>query len=118
MTGGKEGEEGMRMKKVIGVAAVITVIMAVVLIAFSSTVSAYAVERTYDEEGGVVIYNGTLDKNANAETGTEITVCEGEKVSFKNKTTGYSNVTVSGPFKDDGDKVSGCADYSVTAGES
>nr|QNO53038.1 hypothetical protein GKHFHOKN_00014 [Methanosarcinales archaeon ANME-1 ERB6] len=106
------------MKKVIGVAAVITVIMAVVLIAFSSTVSAYAVERTYDEEGGVVIYNGTLDKNANAETGTEITVCEGEKVSFKNKTTGSSNVTVSGPFRDDGDKVSGCADYSVTAGES
>ena len=118
MTVGKEGEEGMRMKKVIGVAAVIMVIMALVLIAFSSTVSAKAVERTFTEDGGVITYNGTLDTNANAEKGTEITVCEGEKVRFKNKTTVYSNVTVSGPFRDDGDKVSGCADYSVTAGES
>nr|AAU83282.1 hypothetical protein GZ27E6_3 [uncultured archaeon GZfos27E6] len=119
MLGGKEGEEGMRMKKVVGVAAVITVLMAIVLIAFSCTVSANAVERTFTKVGGNITYNGTLDTNANKETGTEITVCEGEKIRFINQSTGnYSNVNVSGPFRDDGDKVSGCADYSVTAGES
>jgi hypothetical protein len=121
MTGGKDGEEGMRMKKVIGVAAVITVIMAVVLIAFSSTVSADAVKRTYDEEGGVITYNGTLPKDADTETKT-ITVCEGEKIRFKNETTGkYTNVTVSGPYKGyKAESVSGYPsdDYSVSADDS
>ena len=108
----------MRMKKVIGVAAVIMVIMAIVLIAFSSTVSANAVERTFIKEGGVIIYNGTLDYNANHEKGVKITVYEGEKIRFRNEMTGHSSVTVSGPYKGDGDCVFSCADYSATAGES
>ncbi len=115
MLGGKEGEEEMRMKKVIGVAAVITVIMAIVLIAFSSTVSANAVDRTFDREGGVIIYNGTCPTKADSDP-IKISAYEGEKIYFKSKTSRYSyNVTVSGPYKSDGKSVSGCADYSITA---
>ncbi len=117
MLRGKEGEEEMHMKKVIGVAAVITVIMAVVLIAFSSTVSADAVERTFTKEGGVIIYNGTCPTKADSDP-IKISAYEGEKIYFKSKTSRYSyNVTVSGPYKSDGKSVSGCADYSVEKNE-
>ena len=107
----------MYMKKVIGVAAVIMVIMAIVLIAFSSTVSANAVERTFTKEGGVIAYSGTHPRDADAETKI-ITVYEGEKIRFKNETPGYSDVTITGPYQSDGDRVSGCVDYFVRAGES
>ncbi len=107
----------MYMKKVIGVAAVIMVLMAIVLIAFSSTVSAYAVDRTFDRNGGVLYYEGTLPRDANHES-TRISVYEGEAIYFENATTGCQvDVTVSGPYKSDGKSVSGCMDYSATAGE-
>jgi hypothetical protein len=112
-----KGDKGMHMKKVICVAAVITVTMAIVLIAFSSTVSARAVGRTFTEYGGVITYNGTLDTNANAEKGMKLTVYEGEKIKFMDETNVSVDVTVSGPYKDDGDSVSGCADYSVKKDE-
>jgi hypothetical protein len=117
MTGGKEGEEGMRMKKVIGVAAVIMVIMAIVLIAFSSTVSAKAVKRNFTEVGGVIKYSGSLPSPDDADHETiKISAYEGEEIEFVNNETGKSvDVTVSGPYQSDGDSVSGCADYSVTA---
>ena len=108
----------MHMKKVICVAAVVIAIMAVVLIAFSSTVSAKAVDRTYNKEGGVITYTGKLPSDADAETNA-ITVYEGEEIYFRNESTNISsNVTVSGPYDHDGDKKSGCADYSITANES
>ncbi|MCW3130288.1 MAG: hypothetical protein N2V75_09360, partial [Methanophagales archaeon] len=108
----------MHMKKVICVAAVLIVIMAVVLIAFSSTVSAKAVDRTYNKVGGVITYTGKLPRDADAET-KAITVYEGEEIYFRNESTNISsNVTVSGPYDHDGDKKSGCADYSITANES
>ena len=72
----------MHMKKVIGVAAVIMVIMAIVLIAFSSTVSANAVDRTFDREGGVIIYNGTCPTKADSDP-IKISAYEGEKIYFK-----------------------------------
>ena len=121
MLGGKEGEEGMRMKKVVGVAAVITVIMAIVLIAFSSTVSAYAVDRNFTKVGGVIIYNGTCPTKADNDP-IKISVYEGEKIKFMNNETPpyWYNVIVSGPYKGNGESVSGYPsdDYSVSAGES
>ena len=116
MLGGKEGDKEMRMKKVIGVAAVITVVMAIVLIAFSCTVSAKAVKRTFTEEGGNITYSGTLPHDADDET-IKITVYEGEKIEFMNEMNVSVTVTVSGPYKHNGESVSGCADYSVKAGE-
>ncbi|NQE06690.1 Cell surface glycoprotein [ANME-1 cluster archaeon GoMg1] len=107
----------MYMKKVIGVAAVIMVIMAIVLIAFSSMVSAYAVERTFDEEGGEMTYNGTCPTKVDKDP-IKISAYEGEKIKFANETNVSVAVTVSGPYRRDGDCVSGCADYFVRAGES
>ncbi|RLG33090.1 hypothetical protein DRN97_05850, partial [Methanosarcinales archaeon] len=107
----------MHMKKVICVAAVVIAIMAVVLIAFSSTISAKAVDRTYNKVGGVITYTGKLPSDADAETNA-ITVYEGEEIYFRNKSTNISsNVIVSGPYDHDGDKKSGCADYSVSVGK-
>ena len=107
----------MYMKKVIGVAAVIMVIMAIVLIAFSSTVSAYAIERTFTKEGGVLYYEGTLPRDANHES-TGISVYEGEAIHFENASTGCQvDVIVSGPYDDDGDTRSGCRNYLVEAGK-
>lgn len=107
----------MHMKKVIGVAAVVIAIMAVVLIAFPSTASAKAVDRTYNKVGGEITYNGKLPRDADAETNA-ITVYEGEEIYFRNESTNISsNVTVSGPYDHEGDKKSGCADYSVSAGK-
>jgi len=107
----------MHMKKVICVAAVLIVIMAVVLIAFSSTVSAKAVDRTYNKVGGVITYTGKLPRDADAETNA-ITVYEGEEIYFRNESTSdFSNVTVSGPYDHEGDKKSGCAEYSMSAGK-
>ncbi|NQE06489.1 Cell surface glycoprotein [ANME-1 cluster archaeon GoMg1] len=108
----------MRMKKVIGVAAVIMIIMAIVLIAFSSTITAKAVDRTFTKEGGNITYREELPYDADAETKT-ITVYEGERIKFVNNETGNSvDVTVSGPYNHEGDKKSGCADYSVKKNES
>jgi len=113
-------EKGMRMKKGIGVAAVIAVAMAILLIAFSLAplASASAVKRTFDIEGGKLYYKGTLPDDANHES-ISISVYKGEEIYFENTTIGLPvAVIVSGPYYDDGDKKSGCKDYSVKVNES
>jgi len=109
------------MKKVIGVAAVITVIMAIVLIAFSSTVSAISIDRNYTADGGVFWYEGepksTTDPNVKGEI--ILDVYEGEKILFLNRTLNKSfAVTVSGPYEWDGDHYGDWAEDTVPANAS
>lgn len=108
------------MKNITGVAVVIAIITAIMLIIFSSMplASANAIERTFDREGGVLKYEGELPSSANAES-ISISIYKGEEIYFVNAATRSSvDVTVSGPYKDDGDKKSGCKDYSVKANKS
>ena len=58
MIWGKDKEEGICMKNIIGVAAVIMVVMAIVLIAFSSPASATLCNRTFNLTGGIINYTG------------------------------------------------------------
>ena len=109
--------EGIQMKNVIAFAAVITVAMAIVLIAFTSLVSASAVERTYDGVGGVLTYEGELPRDANKES-KSIPVYEGEEIRFTNQAGDYVDVIVSGAYEGDADKRSGCMDYPVKANKS
>lgn len=109
--------EGMQMKNVIAFAAVITVAMAILLIAFTSLASAKAVERTYDGVGGVLAYVGELPRDANKET-KSIPVYVGEAIRFKNLAGDYVDVIVSGAYEGDADKRSGCMDYPVKANKS
>jgi len=107
------------MKNIIAVTAVITVVMAIILITFSLVplASASAVERTFDREGGVLYYADALPKDANAES-KSISVYKGEEIYFESTTTGHSvGVVVSGPYNEDGDKKSGCKDYPVEKGK-
>jgi hypothetical protein len=108
------------MKNITGVAVVIAIVTAIVLIIFSSIplASANAIGRTFDREGGVLKYEGELPSSANAES-TSISIYKGEKIKFVNAATRSSvDVTVSGPYKDDGDKKSGCSDYHVEKNKS
>jgi hypothetical protein len=109
--------EGIPMKNVITFAAVITVAMAIVLIAFSSLASADAVERTYDRVGGVLTYEGTFPKRANDES-KSIPVYVGEEIRFTNQAGASVDVIVSGAYEGDADKRSGCMDYPVKANKS
>jgi hypothetical protein len=109
--------EGMQMKNVIAFVAVITVAMAIVLITFSSLASAKAVGRTYDGVGGVLTYEGTFPTRANDES-KSIPVYVGEEIRFTNATGDYVDVIVSGAYKGDAYKRSGCMDYPVKANKS
>ncbi|MBE9594968.1 MAG: hypothetical protein IMF19_15985, partial [Proteobacteria bacterium] len=109
--------EGIQMKNIIAFAAVITVAMAILLIAFSSLASAKAVERTYDGVGGVLAYVGELPRDANKET-KSIPVYVGEAIRFKNLAGDCVDVIVSGAYEGDADKRSGCMDYPVKANKS
>jgi len=106
------------MKKGIGVAAVIAVVLiAIVLIAFSSTVSAESYDRNYTDIGGVLWYEGNLiHAEKPNKAGKILNVYEGEKILFLNK--GLNNksvaVTVSGPCESDGDWEDDYDDYSVS----
>jgi hypothetical protein len=111
------GREGMQMKNIITFAAVTTVVMAIVLIAFSPSASADAVGRSYDEVGGVLTYEGGLPRYANDES-RSISVYEGEEIRFKNVAGDYVDVIVSGAYEGDADKRSGCKDYPVKANKS
>ncbi|RJS69289.1 hypothetical protein CW714_08850 [Methanophagales archaeon] len=100
------------MKKGIGVAAVIAVVLiAIVLIALSSTASATSVDRNYTDIGGVLRYEGALDglykgvyRPDKAEKEKILEVYEGEKILFLNTTLNKSvTVTVSGPCEWDGE---------------
>jgi hypothetical protein len=107
----------MKKVRIIAFAAVITVAMAIVLIAFPSLVSASAVERTYDGTGGVLTYEGTFPDEANDEK-KSIPVYEGEEIRFKNAAGDQVAVIVSGAYEGDADKRSGCMDYPVKANRS
>jgi len=109
--------EGMQMKNIISFAAVTTVVMAIVLIAFSPLTSASAVERNYDGVGGVLTYEGELPRDANKES-KSISVYAGEETRFKNVAGDYVDVIVSGAYEGDADKRSGCMDYPVKANKS
>ncbi len=110
-------KEGMQMKNVIAFAAVIIAVMAIVLIIFSSLASADAVKRTYDRVGGVLTYEGAIERNANLES-RSIPVYEGEEINFTNQKGVSVDVIVSGAYEGDADKRSGCMDYPVKAGKS
>ena len=105
------------MKKGIDVAVVITVVMAIVLIAFSSTASAETYDRNYTGIGGVLWYEGNLiHAEKPNKAGKILKVYAGEKILFLNK--GLNNksvaVTVSGPCESDGDWEDDYDDYSVS----
>jgi len=93
------------MKNITAFAAVTTVVMAIVFIAFSSLASASAVERNYDGVGGVLTYEGELPKDANHES-RSISVYEGEEIRFENLAGAYVDVIVSGAYEGDADKLS------------
>ena len=106
------------MKKGIGVAVVITVVTAIVLIAVSSTVSAESYDRNYTDIGGVLWYKGELiHAEKPNKAGKILNVYEGEKILFLNK--GLNNksvaVTVSGPCEWDGDREEDYDVYHVPA---
>ena len=110
-------KEGMQIKNVIAFAAVITVTMTIVLITFTSLISASAVGRTYDGVSGVLTYEGELPRDANKES-RSISVYEGEEIRFENAAGDYVDVIVSGAYEGDADKRSGCMDYPVKANKS
>jgi len=100
---GKEG--GMRMKNIFAAAVFITVVMAIVLVAFSSTVSATLYNRTYTLTGGNITYTGGFESEPDEEmkkikdekTGEISNVYAGEKIRFL-CVNGSVSVTVSGPY--------------------
>jgi len=106
---GKEEEEGMHMKTVIGAAAVITVVMAIVLIAFSSTAYASFIDRTFTPSGGTLNYTGSFNESEpedeppanillvyNWESGKKV---GGEEITFFNLSSGTNvSVYVEGPY--------------------
>ena len=118
----------MRIKNVIEIAAVIIVIMAIVLIAFSSTASATLCNRTYTSNGGNITYAGDFEPEPDQEmqkikdekTGEISNVYAGEKIRFLRSENEPVNVTVSGPYtKDKAEEYSGYPhiDNDVDAGE-
>jgi len=116
----KKNKIGMEkeLKGIVTAASIFSVATILVLIAFSSLAYASAVERTYDGVGGVLTYEGGLPRDANHESRI-ISVYLGEEIRFENVATGKPvDVIVSGPYDGEGDKRSGCMDYSVKAGKS
>ncbi|HID20282.1 MAG TPA: hypothetical protein EYP28_05040 [Methanophagales archaeon] len=109
-------EERVRIKGIITFTTAIMMAIAIVLFAFISLASADAVERDFDEVGGVLTYEGKCPKEANDEI-KSISVYEGEEIRFKNAAGDQVAVIVSGPYDGDGDKRSGCMDYYVKAGK-
>jgi len=124
----KGKEEGMRMKNIIAVAVVITVVMAIVVVAFSSTASATLCNRTYTLTGGNINYTGGFEPEPDQEmakikdekTGEISNVYAGEKIRFLKLGEEPVSVTVSGPYtKDKAEEYSGVPhiDNIVDAGE-
>jgi len=122
------GGEGMRIKNIIEIAAVIMVILAIVLIALSSTASATLCNRTYTSTGGNITYEGDfkpepdqeMQKIKDEKTGEISNVYAGEKIRFLRSENEPVNVTVSGPYtKDKAEEYSGYPhiDNDVDAGD-
>jgi hypothetical protein len=114
----KESERkhvGIQGRMIIDLAAVTMVVLTFMIIGAASIVSANAVERSFDKEGGVLKYRGDLPTSANVEP-VSISMYDGEEIFFENAETGrHVEIIVSGPYKGDGDKMSGCMDYHVKA---
>jgi len=116
------------MKNIVGVAAVITVVMAIVLIAFSSPASTTLCDRTYTSTGGNITYEGEfkpepdeeMEKIKDDKKGEISNVYAGEKIRFLKLGKEPVSVTVSGPYtKDKAEEYSGYPhiDNIVDAGE-
>ncbi|PXF51731.1 MAG: hypothetical protein C4B55_05080 [Candidatus Methanophagaceae archaeon] len=104
----RERKSSRRKKRKKGFCVSVTLVafavLAVVLLALSSTASAKSVRRNYtdDGEGGFLWYNET-DSSSTAEHASPIPkFYEGEKIYFLNNASNKSeNVSVSGPWNDD-----------------
>ncbi|HJH26588.1 MAG TPA: hypothetical protein C5S37_07385 [Methanophagales archaeon] len=117
MIGGKERDKEMRMKKVIGVAALIMVVMAIVLIAFSSTASASFLNRTFTQSGGTLNYTGSFKDEPRYEPAENILLvynwesgkkAGGEEIRFFNLSSGTNvSVYVEGPQTKKAEQYSG-----------
>jgi len=118
----------MRIKNITEIAAVIMVILAIVLIALSSTASATLCNRTYTSTGGNITYEGDfkpepdqeMQKINDEKTGEISNVYAGEKIRFLRSENEPVNVTVSGPYtKDKAEEYSGYPhiDNDVDAGD-
>ena len=118
MMGRTNDEGGTRKKNIFAAAVFITVIMAIVLVAFSSTVSASFLEddpRTYTPTGGTLNYSGGFaiepDDEANISSvynWASSKKAGGEKIRFFNLTSGTDvSVEVVGPYTKYGKTYSG-----------
>ena len=121
----------MSMKNIVGVATVIAVVMAIVVVAFCSPASASLCNRTFTPTGGVINYTGgfTGAGDAEDEPAQNILIVYnwesgeksgGEKISFVNWTNGsFARVDVEGPYTKSGGQSSGydLERESVSAGE-
>ncbi|MBN1455178.1 MAG: hypothetical protein JW945_02845 [Methanomicrobia archaeon] len=84
------------------------VLVAVILIACSSTAMASLINRTFTATGGTIIYEGWFGEEPKQESATDIlTVYSGEKVAFQQFMNGSRPVVVSGPYTKSGEKYSG-----------
>jgi hypothetical protein len=93
-------------------------VVAIVLIAFSSTASAESVDRNYTDEGGVFWYEGALKHTERPyRAGKILNIYEGEKILFLNEKNESVAVTISGPCESDGDLYNEYEEYAVLAGE-
>ena len=120
MIGRTNEEGGTRKKNIFAAAVFITVVMAIVLVAFSSSASASLCNRTFTPTGGVINYSGGFasggdpeDEDAkdillvyNWKSGDET---GGEEITFFNFTNGgsFANVWVEGPYTKPGKQYSG-----------
>lgn len=117
MMGRTNEEGGTRKKNIFAAAVFITVVMAIVLVAFSSTASASVCNRTFTSTGGVINYTGVFEDEAD-DTGAVILLVYnwakgdesgGEKIKFFNWTKGdFATVWVEGPYTKGGNQYSGC----------
>jgi hypothetical protein len=102
----------------IAVVSLLFLSFAVVLV---SVASADIVGRTYTREGGVVTYVGTLRTGSSRDgydtEPNQILVFKGEKIYFKNATTGPKDIIVAGPYDADGDSKDTKPFHPTVAGE-
>ena len=128
MIGRTNEEGGIRKKNIFAAAVFITVLMAIVLVAFSSTATATLCDRTYTSTGGNITYEGEfkpepdqeMKKIKDEKTGEISNVYAGEKIRFLKLGEEPVSVTVSGPYtKDKAEEYSGYPhiDNDVDAGE-
>jgi hypothetical protein len=113
---GRTNEECGTRKNIFAAAVFITVVMAIVLVAFSSPASAAVCNRTFTPTGGDINYTGVFEKEAD-DTGAVILLVYnwasgdesgGEKIKFFNWTeSNFTTVWVEGPYTKGGDQCSG-----------